>query len=122
MTKNIHWCRNCNQAGVPTNGCIEERIPRVSFGDQDTDTDKIYVLKEHLNGIINTVSEMRYGSADKKQFKATLEYNLNKALERQKQQICQIIRECGHQQEDDTIWCDMDEILKKICNENTATA
>lgn len=122
MTENIHWCRNCNQAGVPNTACAEEKIPRVSWVDQEKDTIKIEILKEHLNGIINTVSEMRYGSADKKQFKATLEYNLNKALERQKQQICQIIRECGHQQEDDTIWCDMDEILKKICNENTATA
>jgi len=89
MKNNIHWCKNCNQAGVPTIACLED-------------------------GIINTVSEMRYGSADKKQFNATLEYNLNKALDRQRQQIRQIIKECGHQQEDDTIWCDMDELLKKI--------
>lgn len=116
MTKKIHWCKNCNQAGVPTIGCISESIPRVSFDDFDTDSNKIYILKEHLNGIINTVSEMRYGSADKKQFNATLEFNLNNALERQKQQICQIIRGCGHQQEDDTVWCDMDELLKKICD------
>lgn len=26
----------------------------------------------------------------------------------------EIIKENGHQQEDDTIWCDMDELLKKI--------
>jgi len=114
MKNNIHWCRNCNQAGVPTIACLEERIPRVSFDDFDSVSNKIYILKEHLNGIINTVSEMRSGSADKKQFNATLEYNLNKALDIQRQQIRQIIKECGHQQEDDTIWCDMDELLKKI--------
>jgi len=37
-----------------------------------------------------------------------------KEYERQKQHICQIIKECGHQQDDDTIWVDMDEVLEKI--------
>lgn len=115
MTNNIHWCRNCNQAGVPTTACSEV-IPKVSFGDQDSNADKIYILKEHLNGIINTVSNMRYGSADKKQFNATLEYNLNKALESQKAHICQIIKEHGHQQEDESVWCNMDELLDVIKN------
>lgn len=114
MTKNIHWCRNCNQAGVPNTACAEEKIPRVSFDDFETESNKIYVLKEHLNGIINTINSMRYGSADKKQFNATLEYNLIEALQRQKKIICDTIREIGHQQDDDTIWVDMDELLEKI--------
>jgi len=94
MTNNFHWCEDCEQCGVPTVACNRIKknnenplIPRVSFGDQDSDTDKIYILKEHLNGIINTVSSMRYGSADKKQFNATLEHNLNEALKRQKAEI-----------------------------------
>lgn len=75
-------------------------------------------IKEHLNGVVNTINKMRYGSADEKQFKATLEYNLNKALENQKRRIIEIIKENGHQQEDDTIWCNMDDIIPLITNKS----
>lgn len=26
----------------------------------------------------------------------------------------EIVEECGHQQDDDSIWCDMDEVIKKL--------
>lgn len=32
----------------------------------------------------------------------------------EKGMICEIIEDCGHQQEDGSIWCDMDDVLKKI--------
>ncbi len=118
MKKNIHWCRNCNQAGVPNTACTEEKIPRVSFDEQSTKIDMILVLKEHLNGVINTINSMRYGSADEKQFKATIEHNINEAIKKERARVSQIIRENGHQQEDDTIWVDMDEVLKKINNQS----
>lgn len=115
MKNNIHWCKGCEEAGHPTQACLE--IPRVSFDDQDTNTDKIYIIKEHLNGVINTINNMRYGSADQKQFKATLEHNIDTVIRNERHRILEIIRESGHQQEDDTIWCNMDEIIEKI-NEN----
>jgi hypothetical protein len=114
MTKNIHWCRNCNQAGVPNIACVEEKIPRVSFDEQSTNTDMILVLKESMNSIVDTINSMRRGSADDKQFKATIEHNLNIAVQNERNRIMQIIKENGHQQEDNTIWVDMDELLKKI--------
>lgn len=114
MTENIHWCRNCNQAGVPNTSCAEKKIPRVSFDEQSDNTEMILVIKEHLNGVINTINSMRYGSADEKQFKTTIEYNINEAIQKERARVSQIIRESGHQQEDDSIWVNMDELLEKI--------
>lgn len=66
MTKNIHWCRNCNQAGVPNTTCAEEKIPRVSFDDFETESNKIYVRQKKI--ICETIREIGHHNEHTKEY------------------------------------------------------
>ena len=39
---------------------------------------------------------------------------LTQVRQEERERVVEIIEECGHQQDDDTIWCNMDELIKRI--------
>lgn len=43
---------------------------------------------------------------------------IDRTVQMTEERIVEIIRAVGHQQEDDTIWCDMDELISLITNKS----
>jgi len=49
-----------------------------------------------------------------KELKRHIENLLTQVRQEERERVVEIIEECGHQQDDDTIWCNMDELIKRI--------
>lgn len=78
------------------------------------------LIQEKLKSFDTFIDSLpsRVGETPKEVLKEWLEAALQDIEKRTVQDISQIIEEKGHQQNDDTIWCNMDEVISRLKQEH----